>query len=69
MTIGEALSTLGIAAQGDLTGVGGAGGFATSVGFSGTPLSTSPLPDPRTPGLGTKGGAGDAGFSGTPFSL
>lgn len=28
-----------------MTGVGGPGGFATKVGFSGAPLSTSPLPD------------------------
>lgn len=62
----------GRVAHGDLTGAGGAGGFATKVGLSGAPLSTRPLPDAKTPGF-TDGeavalvgvgaaGAGDFGF-------
>jgi hypothetical protein len=78
MTTGDDLSTGGSVAQGDLTGAGGAGGFATNVGFSGAPLSTRPLPDAKTPGL-TDGeaaalelpavGAGDFGFGGTSTGL
>ena len=44
---GATFSTGGSWAHGDLTGVGGPGGFATRVGFSGAPLSTNPaFPDP-----------------------
>lgn len=78
MTV-AALSTLGIGAQGDFTGVGGAGGFATRVGFSAAPLRISPFPEPSTLGL-TEGetlgtaavagkGAGDCGFSNPPVSF
>jgi hypothetical protein len=61
-------------AQGDLMGVGGAGGFATNVGFSGAPFNMRPFPDASTPGL-IEGeavalevpavGAGDLVFGGT----
>jgi hypothetical protein len=44
--MGATFSTGGKGAQGDLTGVGGPGGFATSVGFSVAPLRISPFPDP-----------------------
>lgn len=69
--MGETLETGGSDAQGDLTGVGGAGGFATRVGFSAEapPFRISPLPDGR-PGFtdgelatGAEGGAGEWGFS------
>lgn len=65
-TTGGALSTFGIGAQGDLTGVGGAGGLATKVGFSGAPLEkTIPFPLGRL-GLDVRtDGAGDFGFSGS----
>lgn len=62
------MSTGGRGAHGDLTGVGGPGGFATKVGFSDAPLRTKPaLPDPNplvlTVGDGDgSGGAGDFGF-------
>lgn len=42
---GADLSTGGNGAQGDFTGVGGPGGFATNVGFSAAPFKTSPFPD------------------------
>lgn len=54
-------------AHGDLTGVGGPGGFATRVGFSLAPLSTRPALPPNPLGL-TVGeadacvSAGDFGF-------
>ena len=50
-TAGDALAIGGNWAQGDLTGAGGAGGLATSVGFSGAPLRTRPFPEARTLGL------------------
>lgn len=62
------MSTGGRGAQGDLTGVGGPGGFATNVGFSTAPLSTRPLPEPlgMPPSLTVEDadvvGAGDLGF-------
>jgi hypothetical protein len=62
------LSTGGRGAQGDLTGVGGPGGFATNVGFSAAPLSIRPLPEPldMPPSLTVEDadvvGAGDLGF-------
>jgi hypothetical protein len=69
---GEALSTGGKGAHGDLAGVGGAGALATNVGFSGAPFNTRLLPDAMRLGL-TDGealalplitlGAGDLGFS------
>jgi hypothetical protein len=68
ITTGDALSTFGIGAQGDLTGVGGAGGFATRVGFSGAPFRTKLLPVANVlsfVGAGTPGGAGDRDFGGT----
>lgn len=68
MVTGDALSTGGKEAHGDLTGVGGAGGFATSVGFSGAPFKTKPLPDGSPPVL-TPVGAGDFGFSLASLSL
>lgn len=52
-----------------MTGVGGAGGFATSVGLSAEPpLRIRPFPEARTPGFmdgdgALRGGAGDFGFS------
>lgn len=70
MTGGGAFSTGGRGAQGDFTGVGGAGGLATSVGFSADPaLRMSPLPDASPPVLiegeavVRGGGTGDFGFS------
>jgi hypothetical protein len=69
MAIGATLSTGGNGAHGDLTGVGGPGGFATNVGFSVAPFRTKPaLPDPNVLGF-TVGeadacvGAGDLGFT------
>jgi hypothetical protein len=69
---GEALSTGGSVAQGDLAGVSGAGAFATKVGFSGAPLSTKFLLEAMRLGF-TEGealalslvtpGAGDFGLS------
>jgi len=69
--MGDTLSTFGIGAHGDFTGVGGAGGLATNVGFSGAPLRTRPFPEPSTPGLiiGEAIEAGIFGFSGMPFSF
>lgn len=69
--MGEAFCTGGSEAHGLLTGVGGAGGFATSCGFSGAPLRINPLPEGR---LGfTEGepvdGAGERGLSRGLFSL
>ena len=66
---GATLSTGGSEAQGDLTGVGGPGGFATRVGFSLTPFNTRPArPDPKTLGFVVGeaeawDGAGDFGFA------
>lgn len=62
------MSTGGKGAQGDLTGVGGPGGFATKVGFSLAPFNTNPALPPNTLGF-TVGedeacvGAGDFGFA------
>lgn len=74
MSTDNALSTGGRVAQGDLTGVGGAGALATSVGFSGAPFKTRLLPDAIRLGF-TEGdaralplvtpGAGDLGLSAT----
>jgi hypothetical protein len=67
MAIGATLSTGGRGAHGDLTGVGGPGGFATRVGFSLAPFKTNPALPPNPLGL-TVGeaaacvGAGDIGF-------
>lgn len=69
------MSTGGSGAHGDLTGVGGPGGFATRVGFSLAPFSTRPArPEPNTLGF-TVGeaeawvGAGDFGFAASkPFT-
>ena len=71
MAIGATLSTGGNGAHGDLTGVGGPGGFATNVGLSVAPFRTKPaLPEPNVLGF-TVGeaeadpcvGAGDLGFT------
>lgn len=59
---GEALSTGGSGAHGDLT-TDGAGGLATSVGFSDAPaLRTKPLPPPSFI-EDVIDGPGEAGFS------
>lgn len=74
-TTGGAFSIGGRGAHGDLTGVGGAGGFATSVGLSADPaLRIRPFPEASPPGfiegdaVLRGGGAGDFGFS-IAFSL
>jgi len=68
IAIGATLSTGGKGAHGDLTGVGGPGGFATNVGFSLAPFKTNPALPPNPLGF-TVGedeacvGAGDLGFA------
>jgi hypothetical protein len=57
----------GKGAHGDLTGVGGPGGFATKVGFSLAGLRTRPALPPKPPGFAVGRddaceGAGDLGL-------